>query len=186
MHPQFRNALAMAATLLSQSSLAVEYNQVQSVKVSFTSKQMNVPVEGGFKTATAQISFDPAKPAAAKAQVDVDMASIDAGSKEADDEVKGRNWLAVGANPKASFVATSVKPLGGNRFEASGKLSIKGLSRDVTAPFTLTPNAGGAVFEGGFVLKRADFGIGQGVWADFETVANEIQIRFKLSAAAKK
>lgn len=179
-------ALLTGAALINLPVQAVEYNQVQAAKISFTSKQMGVPVEGGFKTASAQISFDPAKLAAAKAQVDVDMSSIDAGSKEADDEVKGKNWLAVAGNPKATFVATGVKSLGGNRYEAVGKLSIKGASREVIAPFTVTPSAGGAVFDGGFVLKRADFGIGQGVWADFETVANEIQIRFRLTAAAKK
>ena len=40
-----------------------------------------------------------------------------------------------------------------------------------------------AVFEGAFVLKRADYGIGEGMWADFGTVANEVQIKFRLVAA---
>lgn len=178
--------LLASASLMSTSAQAVEYGTVQSTQVTFVSKQMGVAVEGGFKKAVAQIAFDPAKLTVARAQVDIDMASIDAGSKEADDEVKGKNWLAVAANPKASFVAASVKSLGGNRYEALGKLTIKGKSRDVTAPFTVTPNANGAVFDGSFVLKRAEFGIGEGVWADFDTVANEVQIRFRVVANAVK
>lgn len=180
-------ALALAAAPTAQ---AVEYNQVQSSQVTFVSKQMGVPVDGTFKKTSAQLSFDPAKLAGAKAQVDVDLSSIDAGSKEANDEVKGKNWLAIAGFPKASFVATSVKSVGGNRYEALGKLTIKGKTRDLAAPFTFTPSAAGAAFDGSFTLKRADFGIGEGVWADFDTVANEIQIRFHLvsvaASAAKK
>ncbi|MBS0465139.1 MAG: YceI family protein, partial [Proteobacteria bacterium] len=33
-------------------------------------------------------------------------------------------------------------------------------------------------------LKRGDYGIGEGMWADYGTVANEVQIKFRLVAAA--
>ena len=39
--------------------------------------------------------------------------------------------------------------------------------------------------DGAFVLKRADFAIGEGSWSDFGTVANEIQIKFHFLAKAK-
>ena len=40
-------------------------------------KQLNVPVEAKFKKFVAQIDFDSAKPDAAKASVDIDIASFD-------------------------------------------------------------------------------------------------------------
>ena len=35
------------------------------------------------------------------------------------------------------------------------------------------------LFEGKFVLKRLDFNIGEGAWADTDTVDNEVEVAFK-------
>ena len=63
-------------------------------------------------------------------------------------------------------------------------MTIKGKTLDLTAPVTLRQEGNSAAFEGSLVLKRADYAIGEGVWADFGTVANEIQIKFRLVASA--
>jgi hypothetical protein len=34
---------------------------------------------------------------------------------------------------------------------------------------------------GSFVLKRADYAIGEGMWAKFDVVANEITVNFNLN-----
>ena len=178
------------ALLLAGTTQAAEFNQVQPAKSSlnFSSRQMGVPVPGSFKKFNAQISFDPAKPTAASTTLEIDLASIDAGSKDANDEVVGKQWFNVKAYPTARFVSTGVKALGGNRYEAQGKLTIKGQTRDVTAPFTVTQNGSEAVFDGGFVFKRMDYAIGEGPWADVSAVANEIDIKFHVVAtsAARK
>jgi polyisoprenoid-binding protein YceI len=175
-------ALAIAAP----AARAIEFTQLQPGKSSlaFVSKQMNVPVEGSFKSFRSKLAFDPAKPAAAKAELEIDLASIDAGSKEADDEVASKDWFNTKAFPVAKFVSTSVKPLGGNRYEVAGKMTIKGRTQNLSAPVTVTQQGNSAVFEGSLVLKRADYDIGGGVWADFGTVANEVQIKFRLVATA--
>ena len=181
-------ALVLAALLAPGVAAAAEVGPVQIDKsrVSFVSKQMGVPIDGEFRKFAAQLGFDPAKPEAGRAQIDIDMASIDAGSAEANEEVVGKNWFNVQQFPKAAFVSTSVKPLGGGKFEVAGKLTIRDKTREVVLPFTMTPQGATVHFDGSFLIKRADFGIGQGVWADFDTVANEVQIKFKVVAAAKK
>jgi polyisoprenoid-binding protein YceI len=143
-----------------------------------------VPVEGNFKRFTGVLDFDPAKPAAARATLAIDLASIDAGSDEANDEVAGKLWFNTKQFPTARFVATSVKPLGNNRFAVTGNMTIKGRTHVVSTPATFSQANGNAVLDGGFVLRRADYGIGEGMWATFDTVANEIQIKFRLVAAA--
>ena len=182
------NSLVLACTLamLAPAAQAVEFNQLQLNRssLSFVYKQMNVPVEGQFKSFRSKLAYDPAKPAAAKAEVEIDLASIDAGSKDANDEVAGKAWFNTKAFPIAKFVATSVKPLGGNRLELAGKMSIKGKTLDLVTPVTVTQQGNAATFDGSLVLKRADYGIGDGIWADFGTVANEIQIKFRLVATA--
>ncbi|MDD5296776.1 MAG: YceI family protein [Rhodocyclaceae bacterium] len=167
---------------------AVEYKTVQADKsrLSFGYRQMGVAMDGRFSRFTVQLAFDPARPAAARAVMEVELASIDAGSAEANDEVAGKEWFNSKAFPVARFVADAVKPLGGNRYEVHGKLTIKGHTQAVVAPATLTPQAGAAAFDGAFQIKRADFAIGEGAWADFGTVANEISIKFHILASAGK
>jgi polyisoprenoid-binding protein YceI len=167
---------------------AAEFNVVDGAKssIAFTYKQMGVALDGRFRKFAVQLSFDPAKTTIAKAAIDVELASIDTGSAEGDDEVAGKQWFNTKAFPVARFVSSGVKSLGGNRYEVAGKLTIKGRTQEVSAPFTFSPQGNTAAFDGAFTLKRADFAIGEGAWADFGTVANEIQIKFHVLATAGK
>ena len=192
------NAPLLFATLLSLSGItqAAEFNQVQLDKstLSFGFKQMGVALDGKFRKFTAKVAFDPSKPTAATAQIEVDLASIDTGSSEGDEEVAGKQWFNSKLFPTAKFVSSGVKVLGPDRYEASGKLSIKGKTVDALAPFTFKQVGSNGTFDGSFVIKRLDFAIGEGAWADVSTVANEVQVKFRIitttsataSATAKK
>ena len=166
---------------------AVEYTQVQADKstVNFVYKQMGVAVDGKFRRFSSTLNFDPAKPAAAKATFDVDLASVDTGATEGDQEVAGKQWFNTKAFPTARFVSGSVKALGGNRYEVAGQLSIKGKTQDVVVPATFTAQGNTGVFDGSFTIHRADFTIGEGAWAKFDIVANDVQIKFHITATNK-
>jgi polyisoprenoid-binding protein YceI len=172
--------LAILSLLSSGFAHAAELSAVQLDKssIAFVSKQMNVPVEGDFKKFTAQISLDPARPEAGRARIEIDLDSIDAGSAEANDEVKSKSWFNTREFPKASFVSSAVKALGGGRFEAAGKMTIKGKTLESHAPFTLKQEKGVLILDGAFPLKRLDYGIGSGVWSDTSVVADEVQVKF--------
>lgn len=165
---------------------AAEFKQVQANEssVTFGYKQMGVAMEGTFAKFTAQANFDPAKLAKAQARIEIDLADIDTGVEEANDEVKGRLWFNTRAFPTASFVSTGVKPLGGNRFEAAGKLTIKGKTLDVIAPFSFEANGARGIVDGTFTIGRLDYNIGEGIWADVSAVANEVRIKFHLVVTA--
>jgi len=169
------------------SAHGVEYGQVQPDKsaIDFTYKQMGVAVDGKFKRFSSQLSFDPAKPTAAKATFDVELASVDTGALEGDDEVAGKPWFNTKAFPTARFVSGTVKALGGNRYEIAGQLSIKGKTQDVVVPATFTTQGTTGVFAGAFTIRRGDFAIGEGSWAKFDIVANEVQVKFRITATAK-
>ena len=177
-------ALALATAFSAQ---AVEYTQIQADKsaINFAYKQMGVSMDGKFRKFAAQLSFDPAKPAAAKASLDVDLASVDTGAQESDDEVAGKPWFNTKAFPTARFVSSSVKAVGGNRYEVAGKLTIKGKTQDIVAPATFTAQGNSGVFDGSFTIRRGDFSIGEGAWAAFDIVANDIQIKFRMLATVK-
>ena len=158
----------------------------QQSNISFVSKQMNVPVEGSFKKFNARISVDPAKPETGKASIEIDLASIDTGSTEADEEVAGKAWFDTKSNPVASFTSGSINSTGKGQYQVTGKMTIKGKTQDIRASFSIKETGGLLLVEGAFPLKRLDYNIGTGLWADTSVVADEVQIRFRLTVAAAK
>ena len=180
--------LAVAITTLALQVHAAPYQAIVPAKssVTFSYKQMGVAVDGRFKKFAAQVNFDPAKADAAKASFEVELASVDAGSSEADDEVVTKSWFNTAAFPKATFVAKQIKQTAPNQYEVTGALSIKGQTREVKFPMKHTAQGKDGVLTGSFVIKRGDFNIGEGMWAKFDVVANDIQVHFSLTASQGK
>lgn len=176
--------LALTAALglgILGNAQAVEYTTLDSAasRLTFGYSQMNVKMEGSFSELKAtELSFDPANPQAAKVAIDVVLASIDAGYAEANTELQKEEWLALSAHPLATFTSSSVEALGDDRYQVTGNLTIKGVTKEVTAPFTFRAEGDAGVFEGSFTFQRADFGVGVGEWKNFGIVANDIRIRF--------
>jgi len=148
--------------------------------IAFTTKQMGVPVEGKFGKFTAQIALDPKKPETGTVAFSIDTDSARFGSAELDAEVPKATWLNVPRFPQASFNSTAVKCLGGGKFEVTGKLTIKGATKDLTVPVQVTQAGASSTASGAFIIKRLDFKVGDGDWADTSMLANDIQVRFKL------
>ncbi len=173
--------------LLGVQAEAAEFKvlRAQQSSVSFVSKQMGVPVDGEFRKFTAAITLDPAKPEQGRARIDIDIGSIDTGNQDANDEVVSKDWFDAKTYPAASFISTAVRPLGQGRYTALGKLTIKGKTLDAQADFTMDQKADVVTLAGSFTLKRLAYGIGSGIWSDTDTVADEVQVRFRFTVAQK-
>ena len=150
--------------------------------VSAVFRQMNVPVESAFKKFSAAIDYDAAKPELAKASVEIDTASLDVGDPDMNKEVAKKDWFNSAQYPKATFVSSSIKPVAPGKLTVSGKLSIKGKSVDVSFPLTVRNEAGKQVFEGALPIKRLVFNIGEGEWKDTSMVADDVIIKFRVTA----
>ena len=179
--------IAVAGALLLQAAtsaaaLTVLYDKS---RISCVSRQENVPVEAQFRKFTAEIAFDPARPEAGKAQIEIDLNSFDIGFADFNVEAKGKSWFDVRTFPRATFLSSSIRALGGARFDVRGPLTIKGRTHEVVAPFTYKEEAGTGVFDGAFTIKRLQYNIGEGAWKDTDTVADEVQIKFRIVVAAR-
>jgi len=170
-------ALAFSAPAWAQAT--AKLNPAQS-EIGFTAKQMGVPVEGKFKRFDAQILLDPKKPEAANVAFTVDLASVSMGA-EADAELVKPEWFDVKKAAQATFQSTSVKAAGPGKFDVAGKLTIKGNARDVLVPVTIAQAGPTTTASGAFAIKRLAFKIGEGEWSDTSMVADDVQIKFKLS-----
>lgn len=187
----FFRALAVAAALtplamVPGTALAVEYSQLQPAasKVGFQYQQLGVKLDGHFKKFSSDIRFDPEKPEAGKAVLDVDLGSVDAGSPDADSELVKPEWFNLTKFPTARFEASSITPKGGDDYEIAGKLTIKGQSKEIRFPATFKADGKVGSFTGQLTIKRNDFKIGEGDWASPEIVADEVGINFDLKVAA--
>ena len=177
-------AALLAATLHAASVLAqtapAKLVAAQS-EVGFVTKQMGVPVDGRFKKFDAQISLDPKKPETGSVVFSIDTGSASLGVPESDAEMPKAIWFNVAKFPQATFKSTAIKGLGNGKFEVSGKISIKGNTRDLVVPVQITQSGGTSTATGNFQLKRLEFKIGEAEWTDTSVVANDVTVRFKLA-----
>lgn len=176
-------ALSIAAVSASVSAFA----QVNAAKssVTATGKQLGVPMDIKFGKFDATVNYNPANVAASTAKVDIDVTSVDVGSKEYNDELKKKDWFDTAKYPKATFVSSAFKPGAGGKVDVVGKLTIKGITQDVTAPFTFKQEGANQVFEGALPVKRNVFKVGDGEWKDTSVVSDDVTIKFRVVIAKK-
>jgi polyisoprenoid-binding protein YceI len=169
---------AAAAPALAQPKAA--QLQTAGSDISFTTKQMGVPVEGKFSKFSAQIALDPKAPQSGSVSFAIDTGSARFGSAELDAEVPKATWLNAPKFPQATFQSSSIKAAGPGKFEVSGKLGIKGATQDVVVPVQVTQAGAVSTATGSFTIKRLDFKIGEGEWTDTSLLGNDVVVKFKL------
>lgn len=152
-------------------------------QIVFVTRQMGVPVEGSFRKFDAQVAFDPKKPDGGSVALQIDTASAGFGVPMSDAELPKQPWFDAAHFPQASFQSSAIKALGEGRFEMAGKLTIKGVARQVTVPVSIAPAPGSnySVATGSLTIQRLDYKVGEGEWTDTSVVGNEVQVRFRFT-----
>ena len=186
MSPCFSSLIALVGFLavgVLPDAHAVEYTDVNPTAstISFTYKQMGSRVYGTFHKFVGTLDFDTSQPETAHARLTIELDSIDAGSDDANTELQKPAWFDTASYPQAVFDSTQFKDLGNNRYQITGNLTLRGLTREVRVPVLLKAENAVGIFDGELVLKRNDFKMGEGEWAD-SVVSNEINIRFRMVA----
>ena len=186
--PRWLQVCTSAVSLLAVApAFALATVDTANSTVIATSKQMNVPVDGKFKKFTAQLDFDPAKPAVGSANLTIDTSSYDLGDESYNQQVRGKDWFDTAQFPNATFVSSAIASAdGANRFKVTGKLTIKGKSQNVVVPVTVTQQGASQTFDGLLPIKRTQYDIGTGEWKDTSVVADEVVIKFHIVAARKQ
>jgi polyisoprenoid-binding protein YceI len=113
------------------------------------------------------------------------VSSSDLGDKEYNDQVAGKDWFDAKTYPTATFVANAIASAGGNKYNVTGVLTIKGKTQSVTVPVTVTQQGADQIFDGALPIKRLNFDIGTGEWKDTSLVADDVIIKFHIVAAKK-
>jgi polyisoprenoid-binding protein YceI len=174
----FRSLLALSL-LMSAPALAADYVQAPGSSLAFGGTYQGEAFSGTFPGFETQLSFDPAQPASARLEVAIPLANATTGNPDYDGELRGAAFFDAAKFPQARYTATGFRALGGNRYAADGTLSLHGASRPVTLAFEWTPGAM-PVLSGRATVRRLEFGVGGGDWADPSLIPDAIAVSTKV------
>lgn len=163
-------------------------------EAAFQVRHLITKVRGRFADFAGRIEFNAENPTASKATFVIQAASIDTNTPDRDAHLRSADFFAVDQHPTITFESTAIASRGGNDYEVTGNLTMRGVTRAITIPVSYL---GGAVdpwgnekiaFEGEVTINRKDYGLN---WnAALETggflVGDDVKIALSIQAAAAK
>ncbi|MCW4454980.1 YceI family protein [Flavobacterium sp. MXW15] len=177
-------AAALAAMLATAPALAADYVQAPGSTLAFATKYDGEVFAGTFPGFATTLSFDPANLADAKLDVTIPLAGARSGNSDRDSTLQSADFFNVARFATAHYRADKFRALGGDQYAADGTLELRGISKPVTLTFTWTPGTQ-PVLAGKATVKRLDFDVGGGDWADTKTIPNETAISTRVVFKAK-
>ena len=144
------------------------------------------PASGSFRRWDAQIRFDPKDLARSSARISIDVGSIATGNADSEAALPAKGWFWAEKYPKATFVTRSFKALGGQRYAAVGDLTIRGVTKPLTLPFTLAITGDTAKMNAAVDLNRLAFGVGQDEWKSTDVIPAKVKVTIALTARRAK
>ncbi|MEP6845554.1 MAG: YceI family protein [Panacibacter sp.] len=142
--------------------------------ITFVIKNFGINTQGEIKGLKGTIKWDPANPAASVFNVTADANTLNTGIEMRDNHLKKEEYFDVEKYPVISFASTGV-----STGSITGNLSMKGVTKQISFPFTAKPSGGGYLFEGNFTINRKDFGIGSGSMSLSNTVIVNLKVQAK-------
>ena len=101
--------------------------------IAFSVRHMVVAkVRGRFGSWTGSVQLDEQDLTRSQVDVQIDASSIDTGNEQRDTHLRSADFLDVEQFPNLRFQSTRVENAGAERFRVLGKLTIHGVTREVT------------------------------------------------------
>jgi polyisoprenoid-binding protein YceI len=180
-----RLAILLLALALPGAAAATDYAvQPAASTLGFSNTFQGESFNGRFGQWTAAISYDAANLASSKFDVEVTLASVKTGDNDRDTALPGADFFDTAKFPKAHFVTTGFRQSGG-KVIADGTLTLRGVTKPVSLEVTFKPQAGGATLDVAGTVKRLDFGVGTGDYADTSVIGGDVKVTAHLQLAPK-
>lgn len=138
-------------------------------EVTFQIRHFVTKVRGRFTDFAGTIVTNAAKPELSSVEFTIQAVSIDTDNEYRDKDLRGANFFDVETFPEITFKSTKVAPAGRDRYEVTGLLTMRGVSKEIVLPVThlgsvaTKDRQGREGAKGGFetslTLNRKDFGI---------------------------
>jgi polyisoprenoid-binding protein YceI len=144
---------------------------------------------GRFNDVTGTFSFEPGKAEGMKFDISIATESVDSGNEDLDKHLRAPDFFAAKDFPTMTFRSTGAKKTGERTYELMGDLTMRGVTKPVTASLEFCgmadmgrgPKAG---FEAQFTVKRSQFGVNYGV--EKGAIGDEVRVIVGLEGGANK
>ena len=152
---------ALALCLFASSAFVTltatkDYIFKEGFTIAFKSKDHT----GEFKKAKGNIKFDESNLDNAKFDITIDVNSINTGNSMQNKKAQTSEWFEASKFPTIKFVSSKVEKSGEN-YSITGKLTMKGVTKEKKIPATVTKSGNDLTFSGKFTVNRIDYGVGR-------------------------
>ena len=186
----------LASLLIAAAAPAADQYQIDPVHtlIGFSVRHLVINnVKGKFGEFSGTIVYDENDITKSSVEVTVRTASINTGVNQRDDDLRSPNFLEVAKYPEMTFRSSRIERHG-DAYVAVGTLTLHGVSKEVTVPFTLfgkvkDPWGNERIgVEASLTIDRRDWGINFSKTMDNGglIVGNEVKIDLNVEAIKKK
>lgn len=137
--------------------------------VKFTTRHLGTVLEGGFKGVEGRAGFNPSDLGSSYFKMSFATNTITTNDNYVSPNLIKPECFDPRNYPTIELFSTRLKKLpGANSYEFRGQLKVKGKTKQVAFPMTVTPNAGGYDFSFVFAFQKKPFGLKCAVGKDFK------------------
>jgi polyisoprenoid-binding protein YceI len=154
------------------------YNVIYNWKVkedNYSIKISGTKIDGTFTGLKSTLLFDPAHPEACSLSATVDATTLSTGFFLKTKHALSEEALDAKRYPTIRFQSDKVVK-NGNFYEASGKLTLKGVTKNISIPFTYSSSSTTGTFRGTFKINPKDYHIDRHGTPDVITIVLNIPV----------
>ncbi|HEU5137197.1 MAG TPA: YceI family protein [Steroidobacteraceae bacterium] len=152
----------------------------------FVFDQAGAASKGSFSQFTTDLVYDEKSPTTGSLNVKVQVGTVDTQDQERNDMIVSADLFDAQKFPTAQYTADSFSRNAAGGLEAVGKLTLRGVTRDLRLPLKIVKTAAGLELSGETAIRRLDYGVGQGEWKTTEGVGDEVKIQYKVALVRAK
>lgn len=179
--------LAAPLGLLSLNASMGGAAETETSRIDFVGRNLFGRAEGTFSQwRVVDQSLDLANPAASHVVVEVTLASVETGNADRDEHLRTVDFFDVAKHPVATVRGHSARPLepsaeGHPRHAVRFDVDLHGVKQSIDGEIEIV-ETDPVVVEGGFLIRRADFGVGAkpSAWNPM-SIDDEVPVRFRIA-----
>lgn len=124
-------ALAVASPAVAVEDYAIDASHAD---VSFQVRHLVSQVSGRFNAFEGSVRIDRERPEASSVEFTIQSESIDTSNEKRDEHLRSADFFDVASHPSITFKSTSMKAVGGERYEVTGDFTMHGVTKSITLP----------------------------------------------------
>jgi polyisoprenoid-binding protein YceI len=154
-----------------------------SSKIEFVGSKVTGSHNGSFEEFDGAIDYVNNDPTKSRVNIRMDVNSIKTDDPNLTKHLLTPDFFDVAKFPEASFVSTEIKPGGdkGASHTVTGNLTLRGVTKAVTFPATISITPDAANVDADFAINRKDFGINYAGAAD-NLIRDDVVLKLTIRA----